>query len=242
MGSFLNVCIHRLPRGESLIRPSSHCPVCGTPIRWYHNIPLVSYVTLKGRCRNCGAPISLRYPLVELCGALAGLGAFWMYGFSLSALWLFCFTCLLLVGIVTDIREQILPDEVTLGGTILGLLFAAGEIRVLFLSSLWGACAGSLLFLLILLGYYLFRGHHGMGFGDVKLMACIGAFLGFPGVITIILYASILGLVWGVVMILCYGKSMKYALPFGAFLGFSALAYAWAAAPLKLDLLHDLPF
>ncbi|HPR65149.1 MAG TPA: prepilin peptidase [Thermoanaerobaculia bacterium] len=223
IGSFLNVCIHRLPKGESLIRPRSHCPGCKTPILVRHNIPIVSYIVLRGRCPSCGMSISWQYPLVECLTAAAGIGSVYAYGFSVQALTLFLFSCMMIVGVGTDVREKILPDEITLGGTLIGIGLAWAGASVPLLSALWGGLTGSLLFLGLLLGYYLLRGHHGMGFGDVKIMALIGVFLGFPKVLSVVLLGSLLGLIWGLGLILLRQKSFKYALPFGAFLGVAAL-------------------
>lgn len=192
-------------------------------IPWYENIPLLSYWILGRKCRQCGSSIPVRYFVIELTTTLAGLVSVHVYGLSVEALWLFSLISLVTVCISTDVELQILPDEITIGGILTGLLFAAFNVHIPLLSSLWGSVMGSSLFLAILLVFYLLRGYHGMGFGDVKMMAFLGAYFGFPGIILVLLTASLMGLAWGLLLIIFKGKSFRFALPFGAFLGGAAL-------------------
>lgn len=225
IGSFLNVCIYRLPEGNSIVRPPSSCPVCNTPIKWYDNIPVVSYILLRGRCRKCGTRISFRYPMVEL---LTGLFAWitWMeFGFTVSSLIYFVFITALLVITFIDIDHRIIPDIISLPGIPMG--FAASFVlpSMDWVSALLGILAGGGSLMLVAYGYQFFRGKDGMGGGDIKLLAMIGAFLGWKGVLFTIIASSFTGTVVGVMMMVRAGKGMKMALPFGPFLSIGAILY-----------------
>lgn len=203
VGSFANVCIHRLPRGESVVSPPSHCPSCGGRIAPWDNVPVVSWLLLRGRCRSCRAPISPRYPLVEAATALLFLVSALIWGPSLDALRgaLLAAACVLLVG--TDLEDRILPDEVTLGGLVLALLLAAGDDLVRgtggsFVSgrtadALLGAALGAGFLLAVRAAYSRLRGVEGLGLGDVKMIAMVGAFTGVAGVLLTIFAGSLLG-------------------------------------------------
>ena len=223
VGSFLNVCIHRLPKEESIITPGSHCPHCRKPIAFYDNIPLVSYFLLRGRCRHCRNPISLQYPIVEGITALSSLLLFIKYGPSLPYLLYFAFVSALIVITGIDLYHQIIPDVISLPGIGVGLLGALLFLPITFLNSLWGMLlGGGSLFLVGTLYHWLFK-REGMGGGDVKLLAMIGAFLGWKAVLLTIILGSLVGSVTGIMIILLKGKDFKYAIPFGPFLSLGAV-------------------
>ena len=207
VGSFANVCIHRLPRGESVISPPSHCPSCGGRIAFYDNVPVISFLLLAGRCRRCLSPISPRYPLVEAATALLFLGAALIWGPSFDALRgaLLAAACVLLVG--TDVSDRILPDEVTLGGLVVALLLAACDDLVRgtggsFASgrtadALLGAALGAGFLFAVRAAYGRLRGVEGLGLGDVKMIAMLGAFTGVAGALLAIFVGSLSGSVTG---------------------------------------------
>jgi leader peptidase (prepilin peptidase)/N-methyltransferase len=227
VGSFLNVCIYRLPRHESLAWPGSRCTSCGRALAWYENIPILSWVTLRGRCRTCRAPVSPMYPIVEAVTALTFLGGYLLYGVTLLGLVRVLFACALIVLFVTDLQHKILPNAITLPGIVAGFVcsvfFPPG-----WRDSLIGVAVGGGLLYAIAEGYYRIRGQEGLGMGDVKLLAMIGAFLGWKLVLLTLVFASFSGSVIGVAMIASKRGDMKYALPFGTFLAIGAvLSAAW---------------
>ena len=223
IGSFLNVCIIRLPKEESIITPGSHCPHCAKPINFYDNIPVVSYLLLKGRCRYCKESISIQYPLVEGITALGSLALFMRFGPSLSYLFYFSFVAALIVITGIDLYHQIIPDVISLPGIGVGLLASLVIPQINFLDSLIGALlGGGSLFIVATLYQWLFK-REGMGGGDVKLLAMIGAFLGWKAVILTILLSSLIGSLMGMIMMVLKGKDLKYAIPFGPFLSFGAV-------------------
>src|SRR4030043_1264470 len=223
VGSFLNVCIHRLPKEESIVRPGSHCPKCKTPIRFYDNIPLLSYLLLGGKCRHCKAPISIQYPIVETITALSSFFLFITFGVSLSFFYYFSFVAALIVITVIDLYHQIIPDVISLPGIVIGLLGSLVIPQITFWSSLIGVLlGGGSLFLVATVYQWLFK-MEGMGGGDVKLLAMIGAFLGWKAVILTILFSSFIGSIVGIVIMLLKGKDFKYAIPFGPFLSLGAV-------------------
>ncbi len=223
VGSFLNVCILRLPKEESIVWPGSHCPHCKHPIKFYDNIPLVSYMLLKGRCRHCHSPISFQYPLVEGITALGSLLLFMKFGPSLSYLFYFLFVAALIVITVIDLYHQIIPDVISLPGIGVGLLTSLMIPQITFLTSLIGTLlGGGSLFLVATIYQRLFK-REGMGGGDVKLLAMIGAFLGWKAVILTIFLSSLIGSITGIIMMLLKGKDFKYAIPFGPFLSVGAV-------------------
>lgn len=225
VGSFLNVCIYRIPAGKSIVLPSSHCMNCNQPIKFYDNIPIISYILLRGRCRNCNIKISLMYPVVEgLTAALSAL-LFVQYGLSLQYLLTFIFTCALIIITFIDLEHQIIPDVITLPGIPLFFLAAIFFMNMRPLDSLLGIAIGGGLFYLIAAGYELLRKTEGMGGGDIKLMAMLGAFLGWQSLWFILLVSSILGAVVGIAAMLSKGEDMKYAVPFGPFLSVAAVSY-----------------
>ena len=223
VGSFLNVCIFRLPKEESIIWPGSHCPHCKTPIKSYDNIPLISYVLLRGKCRQCHGSISLQYPLVEGITALSSLLLIMKFGLSVTYLIYFAFVAALIVITVIDLYHQIIPDVISLPGIGVGLLASLTVSQINFMNSLLGIlCGGGSLFLVATLYQWLFK-REGMGGGDVKLLAMIGAFLGWKAVIVTILLGSLVGSITGIILMVSKGKDFKYAIPFGPFLSFGAV-------------------
>ena len=252
IGSFLNVCVSRWPRDLSVVRPRSHCENCGKTIGWYDNVPVLSFLLLRGRCRNCKAPISVRYPIVELMTAALFFYFVYTLGPTVAALKM-CVLAALLVGLIfSDLEERILPDEFTLGGLALGFIFALfvpvpdniGQ-SLLFLTganvtgraaSVTEAAIGAALpsFFLWLGGvlYLKFRHKDGLGFGDVKLIAMVGSFMGLRGALMTLILGSVSGSILGYGYIKATGKDAgTYELPFGTFLGLAALlaAVAWKA-------------
>jgi len=247
IGSFLNVCIYRLPRDLSVVRPRSYCPECEKPIAWFDNIPLLSFLLLKGRCRHCGKPIPARYPIVEVLTAILFFAFVAKLGLSLAA-FKFCLFSALLVGMVfADLEERILPDEFTLGGLVVGLALSwvipVTDVPTEFIFRVMGVrFEGHLLSLaesvfgaalptgfLWLTGELFQRIRHkeGLGFGDVKMIAMVGAFLGLTGSLRTLILGSLVGSVVGVAYILLTKKDHKsYELPFGSFLGAAAIVVA----------------
>lgn len=231
VGSFLNVCIHRLPSGESVVFPASHCPRCHRPIRPYDNIPIVSYLILHGRCRQCGGAISLRYPIVEVLAGLAAAAAFSALGLSAHTLLTFAFLCALIVITFVDLDHQIIPDAISLPG--IGVGFAAALIlgEPAWTASLAGILLGGGLLWGVAEGYYRLTGREGMGGGDIKLLAMIGAFLGWQAVPVTLLIGSLGGAVVGIALMLVQRRDSRTPIPFGPFLALGALcALFWGDA------------
>jgi leader peptidase (prepilin peptidase)/N-methyltransferase len=244
-GSFLNVCIYRMPRDLSVARPArSFCPSCEATIAWYDNLPVVSYFYLGGRCRNCRARIPLRYPIVEFATGALFVGFVLWLGPTVEALKYCIFAAIQVALIAMDFEERILADEFTLGGIAIGLLFAAflpmpPGFFALYYSESWSARvvslaesafgAGLLSSVLWSIGalYHRLRGREGLGFGDVKMVGMIGAFLGLGPALLTVVVGSVLGTVCGITYILLRGENAAtYELPFGSFLGAGALAVA----------------
>ncbi|MBN1547961.1 MAG: prepilin peptidase [Syntrophaceae bacterium] len=225
IGSFLNVCIWRMPREESIVFPASHCPACSHPIRFFDNVPIVSWLILRGRCRDCGEPISFRYPMVEALSATLAVALFWKYGWSLQLLCAFLFTAALIVIAFVDIDYQIIPDVISLPGIPLCLLAAVFVMDVPFLEALIGLLVGGGILYIIAVGYEWVTKREGMGGGDIKLLAMLGAFFGWKSLVFIVLCSSLTGAIVGITVMLLKGRDMKYAVPFGPFLALGAIAY-----------------
>lgn len=225
IGSFLNVCIYRMPREESVVSPPSHCPCCDYRIRWYDNIPLVSYLLLGGKCRGCRAKISLQYPLVELLNGLLTLALFQRFGPTLAFAVLFLFCSALVVITFIDIEHQIIPDEISLSGIALGFVFSFFLAGHSWLNSLLGIVLGGGSLLLVASGYHWLTGKEGMGGGDIKLLAMMGAFLGWKSIPFIIFASSLIGSLIGVSLMVIQKKDSKLAIPFGPYLAFAAVLY-----------------
>jgi len=254
IGSFLNVCIYRLPRDLSVVTPRSFCPECDRGIAWYDNVPLLSFVLLRGRCRHCHARISLRYPAVELLTAICFFLAVWFRPTGIDGVAIkYCiFSSIVIALVFSDIEERILPDEFTLGGTIAGLVIAwivpsHGGIWHFFLRSIdntrllslvdaaFAAAFSSLTLWMIGFLYKKVRHREGLGLGDVKMVAMIGAFLGLSGVLMALICGSLMGAIIGICYIFFAGKdAATYELPMGTFLGVAALLIAfWGELVLK---------
>jgi leader peptidase (prepilin peptidase) / N-methyltransferase len=225
VGSFLNVCICRLPRDESVVSPPSHCPHCNYRIRWYDNIPLVSYVLLGGKCRGCQTKISLQYPLVELLNGLLSLALFLRFGPTLDFGVYFLFCSALVVITFIDIEHQIIPDEISLSGIVIGFICSFFLKEQSWLNSLLGILLGGGSLLFVAYVYQWMTGKEGMGGGDIKLLAMMGAFLGWKSIPFIVFASSLIGSVVGVSIMLIQKKDTKLAIPFGPYLAFGALLY-----------------
>ena len=229
IGSFLNVCIYRLPLDLSVVRPRSFCPACNAQIAWYDNIPVLSYALLLGQCRRCQARISARYPAVELVTGVVFSAAVALNGPTLGALKACVFGALLIALTITDLETRILPDELTYGGMLAGLGFAWGGVLDAIIAAVVSAGA----MWLVAWIYKKLRHRDGLGFGDVKLIAMIGVFLGMQGVLLTILAGSLVGAVISIVYLLAMRKDAgSYELPFGTFLGAAALAVSLFGRPL----------
>jgi leader peptidase (prepilin peptidase)/N-methyltransferase len=241
VGSFLNVCIYRIPASKSIVHPRSMCPQCGHPIRAYDNIPLLSYLWLKAKCRDCGAPVSLRYPVVEFLGGLFAVASFLKFGLSTGALIVYAFITVLLVITFIDIDHQIIPDVITLPGIPLGFAASFAMPSTTWTDSLIGIAVGGGSLLLVAWGYQLLTRKEGMGGGDIKLLAMIGAVVGWKGVLFTIFVASAVGTLSGLAVMIRRRKNMKLAIPFGPFLAIGAIAYLFFGPELVfwyLRLLH----
>jgi leader peptidase (prepilin peptidase)/N-methyltransferase len=231
VGSFLNVCIYRLPRRESLNWPGSHCTSCDRPLSAYENIPLVSWLALRGRCRTCHARISAVYPIVELVTGIVFLAAYLLYGLSPLFVARAAFAAAMIVLFVIDLRHRILPNAITVPGIVVG--FAASFwLPPGWRSALLGLAMGGGVLFAIGEVYYRLRGVEGMGMGDVKMLAMIGAFLGWPLMLLTLILASFAGAIAGGLMMAAGRGSMQEALPFGTFLAVGALVSAVAGDPI----------
>ncbi|MCX5754220.1 MAG: prepilin peptidase [Candidatus Krumholzibacteria bacterium] len=217
VGSFLNVVIYRVPRGLSIVGPRSFCPRCRKKISWYENIPVASYVALRGRCRGCGERIAVRYPLVESAGAALALAAVYRYGFGVDAAFAFAILMALAAITLIDWDFRIIPDGLSLPFIVVGLGWSLVNPGLTLASSALGALAGGGSLFAIGALYKLARKTEGMGGGDVKLMAMIGAFLGIKLIAPVILIASFAGTLYAIVL-LGSGKGAKTAVAFGSFL------------------------
>ena len=225
IGSFLNVCIYRLPEKRSIVHPRSMCPGCGTLIRFYDNIPILSYLLLKGKCRHCGAGISFRYPVIEFISGIFAVGVFLKFGLGVESLIYYTFIAVLLVITFIDIDHQIIPDVISLPG--IPVFFAASFAlpNISFVESILGILIGGGSLWLVAQLYYLLTRKEGMGGGDIKLLAMMGALIGWKGVLFTIFTASAVGTLAGMLVMIKTGKSMKLKIPFGPFLAVGAIAY-----------------
>lgn len=244
VGSFLNVCIFRIPQGKSLISPLSHCPHCKSPIKAYDNIPILSYFTLGGKCRSCKTPISARYPLVEAMMGFLSVCLMLKFGLSPSFFISFVLIAALIAVSFIDLDHRIIPDVISLPGIILGLLVSfvkpaghndflvrfvfktiKGAVNMATLDSLLGIFIGGGLLYAVAVLFFLITKKEGMGGGDIKLLAMIGAFLGWSSTVFTILVSSLLGSLVGIALMLVKGTDSKYAIPFGPFLSMGAVIY-----------------
>jgi leader peptidase (prepilin peptidase)/N-methyltransferase len=243
VGSFLNVCIYRIPRGISIISPSSRCPHCDSPVRVYDNIPLISYIFLRGRCRDCGGRISLRYPVVELLNGLCYLLVIWRYGIGLTGLVYMLYFSVLIVITFIDIDFQIIPDRITLPGSVVALLTGAFLLTDPFnrdsslgvIQSLAGLILGGGMFYLIALISEMILKTEAMGGGDIKMMAMVGALTGWKGVLLTTFTGSLAGSFIGLGLMVFGGKGRRTKIPFGPFLAFgSSITVIWGEEFLRL--------
>ncbi|MDE3156329.1 MAG: prepilin peptidase [Acidobacteriota bacterium] len=225
IGSFLNVCIHRLPAGGSVVHPPSHCPNCQHQLAWFENVPVLSYVVLRGRCRQCRTPISPMYPLVELATALVFVTTWLQVGLVPLLFPRLVFASALIALFMIDLRHHLLPNVITLPGIVLGFVLSFTAPPG-WRASLIGIIAGGGVLLLIAKGYELLRKEEGLGMGDVKMLAMIGAFLGWPLMLVTLVLSSVAGSVVGIGLLATRRGGLKYALPFGTFLALGALAAA----------------
>jgi leader peptidase (prepilin peptidase)/N-methyltransferase len=223
VGSFLNVCVHRLPRRQSLVHPGSRCPHCGYELRWYDNIPLVSYLLLRGQCRKCRQPIAIRYPALELATLILFLVHGAVFGWTALLAVRLVFACAMVVLFAIDLEHHLLPDAVTLPGIAAGLLVST-VLPPGILDSLLGLLIGGGVLWLIGEAYFRYSGQEGMGGGDVKMLAMIGAFLGWKLVLVTLVLSSVAGSLIGLLVIAFRRGGLKYALPYGTFLALGALA------------------
>jgi leader peptidase (prepilin peptidase) / N-methyltransferase len=222
IGSFLNVCIHRIPARTSVVSPGSRCPACGYALGWADNIPVVSYLRLGGRCRQCRAPISIRYPIVELVTMGVFLLHYGVFGFSPLLVPRLLFACILIVLFAIDLEHHLLPNVITLPGIVVGLLFSLG-LPPGPISALLGLLIGGGFLWLVGEAYYRIAGQEGMGGGDVKMLAMVGAFLGWQLTLVTLMLSSIVGALAGLLILAVRRGGLKYALPYGTFLSLAAL-------------------
>ena len=231
VGSFLNVCIHRVPRRISLSTPASRCGACAAAIGWRDNVPVISYLLLGGRCRQCGAAISVVYPFVEMATMALFLVHLWVFGFTPLGAVRLVFACAMLVLFFIDLELQILPNRITLPGIVAGLIASVFLPPGIMLSVLGALLGGGVLWGIAEV-YVRVRGIEGMGMGDVKMLAMIGAFLGWQAVLVTLVLASFAGAFVGLGMMAVQRGTMKYALPFGTFLAIGALVAMFVGEPL----------
>lgn len=234
IGSFVNVCIYRLPRNESLVFPASHCPACKTCVRPWQNIPVISFLALGGKCGGCKVPISWHYPLVELLHGLGFLFIFHEFGPTPQTLIYLLFFASLIAVIFIDLSHQIIPDVITLPGMLIGIVAASTILPPGLYNSLIGLFVGGGLFYLVAILSVVILKKEGMGGGDIKLIAMIGAFLGWQAVLLTIFLAAISGSIIGIAMIVMKGRSRADMIPFGPYLVFGALtSLFWGSGILR---------
>jgi leader peptidase (prepilin peptidase)/N-methyltransferase len=234
IGSFLNVCAYRIPAGLSIATPPSRCPHCGTPVRPADNIPVISWFLLGGSCRYCASGISIRYALVEAATGLLAVLVYWRFGLSLPALIYFGFGALLVTASLIDLDYRIIPNVFTLPGIPLALTASLLLPEISVKEAFAGMVAGGGSLWLVAVVYRRFRGREGMGMGDVKLLALIGALVGPEGVLFTVLAASIMGTMAGLLAALRHGKGLQQAIPFGPFLASGAIVYLFFGTRLIL--------
>jgi leader peptidase (prepilin peptidase)/N-methyltransferase len=231
IGSFLNVVIYRLPLGQSLATPPSRCRQCGYSLRWFDNIPVVSWLLLRGRCRKCGIRVSWQYPVVELVTGALFVLVVWLTPVGPLLASRLLLVCILIALFGIDLEHQILPNSITLPGIVIGLILsviAPPGIK----DALIGVLVGGGILYAIAGAYYLWRREEGMGMGDIKMLAMLGAFLGWKAVLVTVILASFSGAIVGLAMMAVQRGNMKYALPFGTFLAIGAVVAMFVGEPL----------
>jgi leader peptidase (prepilin peptidase)/N-methyltransferase len=231
VGSFLNVCIYRIPRRLSIVRPRSRCPGCEHELQWFDNIPVVSYLVLAGRCRRCGARINLRYPIVELLTAAVFLLHYAVFGLTALLVVRLLFACALIVLFAIDLEHHLLPNVITLPGLAVGLVFSL-VFPPGVLDAVLGVLIGGGVLWLIGEAYHWYTGREGMGGGDVKMLAMVGAFLGWQQVLVTLVASSLAGSLIGVLLIVSRRGTLRLALPYGTFLAAGALLASLAGERL----------
>jgi len=234
LGSFANVCIYRIPLNKSIVHPPSSCPHCGVKIRFFDNIPVISYLLLMGRCRQCETSISMRYPLVEILMAFLSLALFIRFGFQLQTIQFIVFAGTLVILSFIDLDHKILPDILTLPGIAVGWLVSFLPGGISWADSLIGLVAGGGSLYLVATVYERITGREGLGGGDIKLLAMIGAWMGWQSLPLIVLMSSLSGAVIGSVFILWGGKGARTQIPFGPFLSLGALSYLFFGYQISL--------
>jgi leader peptidase (prepilin peptidase)/N-methyltransferase len=225
IGSFLNVCIYRIPAALSIVHPGSSCPRCKTMIPFYDNIPILSYLLLRGKCRNCHVPIAVRYPFVELLGGLIALACALSFGPTLHGLVVFTFIATLTVVTFIDLDHRIIPDTISLPGIPIFFVAALAVPGITWQASAIGIVAGGGSLFVVAWVYQLITGREGMGGGDIKLLAMIGAMVGWQGILFTLFAASAIGTIVGLLAMVRSGKGMRLAIPFGPFLAMGAVIY-----------------
>lgn len=223
VGSYLNVLIHRIPRGKSTVLPRSSCPYCHGPILARDNLPVLSFLLLRGRCRHCRAPISWRYPLIEGLTSVLFVISFIKYGLDPRLIHALVFCCLMLLLAAIDVEHLLLPDRITLPGILVGLTLQLWRPQPGFLDAVVGTLAGAGILILVINYWYWLRGEEGMGIGDVNMLALVGAFLGWQGVLTTLSLATFSGAGVGLALLLAGRLGMRSRLPFGFFLALGGI-------------------
>lgn len=235
IGSFLNVIIYRLPRDMSVVFPSSHCTKCGHKLRWYENIPIISYILLKGKCNKCKTSISLRYPIVEILTGLFASFAYLKWGISTDFAFNFVFLVLVIVISFIDLDFKIIPDELNLIGFLSGLIYSIIRTDFSIIDALLGSFVGAGFLFTIAYLYLKFRGIEGLGMGDVKLLAFFGSYLGWFGSLFVIFVGSVLGVIFGLTLAYLYRTKdkTKFEIPFGPYLSIAGILYLFFGEIIK---------
>ncbi len=222
IGSFLNVCIYRLPKGKSVVTPPSSCRKCGHKLAFWENIPILSYFLLKGRCSKCQERISLKYPLVEFLTGILFLFCFEKFGTSIPFFSAITLSSALVVITFIDLEHKIIPDTISLSGILIGFVFSFFMPNIDWVDSLLGIILGGGILYLVIWAYYLATKKIGMGGGDIKLLAMIGAFLGWKAIPFIIFISALTGSIVGIIFLTVTRKERDYEIPFGPFLAFAS--------------------
>lgn len=238
IGSFLNVVIYRMPRDMSIIYPPSTCPVCKKRIRWYDNIPIISYILLGGKCRFCKSKIGVKYPIVEFITGLSAVFTYLKFGFNIDFLFYFYFVASMIALSVIDLEFKIIPDQINFSGVFMGLLFAiVNSIKFQTFEPIFSALTGGIVgagFLFLVAYLYLkYRGIEGLGMGDIKLLAFMGTYTGWFGALFTIFFGSFVGALVGIVVIKLLKKDIYFEIPFGPFLATGGLIYIFFGEYIK---------
>ena len=225
IGSFLNVCIYRIPLGKSILFPGSACPQCGRTLTWIENIPIVSYVFLGGRCKGCRTRIPFRYPIVELASGMAAVSLYGRFGLSLEFLYYFLFASILLVISFIDLDHKIIPDTLSLSGLLIGLAASHFVQDHSLVRAFFGILLGGGILFVVAWGYYLAARREGLGGGDIKLLAMIGAFLGWEAIPIVLFLSALTGSIVGLILVFWKGAGRHTEIPYGPFLSLGSVIY-----------------